>query len=280
MRNAAHWIFAVLSSAAVSACGGAPPEEKAVLENADPPEVDTAKQPVINGWTIGDESHTGLVKLEVWSVDLNNYFVFCSGTLMTNGWIYSAAHCFDEDVLNGRRPYITMGSQRTRAATIWRTGLLEDIAIVTLETPFDMWNWTGSSYATSPAQINNWQYSRLIHNGSSASLHTQAFLCTGAGPGGVGAPIKFGFVEARWEPTGPSPQNHLHTYALPGYNQNLQQGDSGGGCVTNWHVHQGPIAMTASNCHPAFGFCAGPGPDIMLNFWWAVALGAPPYIVY
>ena len=266
----------------MSACGGVGAEDKVDPEKAAPDDTGTVKQPIINGWALSleDENYTGLLKMEIWSNTFQTYDVRCSATLMANGWGYTAGHCFDEDNTAGRRPWVSMGSQRALMSKVWRAPQ-DDFAIFTLETPLDMWNWTGTSHATNPPQINNWQYTRAIYSGTIESLNNQNVVCAGAGPGGIGAQQKIALLNMRWEPTGPNPQNQLHTYLISGFDQIQEPGDSGGGCFGGWTLHAAPLLMTETSCYwPHFWFCAGIRPQVMTTLQWGVVFGMPPTIVY
>ena len=92
----------------------------------------------------------------------------CSGTLLTNSWILSAKHCFDDQDPNQPDPWrlVSMGSQTAAMQKIYTHPTL-DIAVAKLTEPMQMHDFTG--------------YRIKLYDGAPESIIHKSLNCFGYG---------------------------------------------------------------------------------------------------
>jgi hypothetical protein len=121
----------ILRKASLLALAGA----AACSANVDPKQgelVGASQAPIVNGYIEPNPEWTGVVALQT---SVGN----CSGVLLTNQFLASAAHCFQApDMTNPpANVMLTMGSQQRVAGAVW-VDYATDIAIIATVFPFSM----------------------------------------------------------------------------------------------------------------------------------------------
>ena len=218
--------------------------------------------PITNG-TAASENFSGQIALQVWSTTLNDYFTFCSGTLVSNRIVVTAKHCFPG--LEGRTIFAKMGSQRMEVQShtdnpSW------DVSMVWLRTPMMMWNWSRDHYTGFIPLLSTSGYRRALSPMTNAQLNGRTLDCYGFGPGRVGASLRTAALRATYNPSsGIQPTNMPHTERNAS-NQLQEEADSGGGCLTGFrgdtaNSFRGQLAYVQEGCFWSWNppFCYGTG---------------------
>jgi len=184
---------------------------------AEAPQSTSDQDPIINGDSL-DPNGSGEVLI------LSNG-LGCSGTLLTNAWALTAAHCG----LNIDHPdqiSVSMGSQSSVGAYAVNHPSL-DFGLIRLATPFQM-NGSTTGYRTP------------LYGGTTASLDNQTLWCKGYGCNAYPDPNDpescTGFGTLRQGLLNVLPglwDDYNFTIGVNGLGQVLAPGDSGGGCFAN-----------------------------------------------
>src|SRR5262249_50273287 len=143
----------------------------------------------------------------------------CSGTLLTNDWLITAAHCA-LDTATPSNNFVTMGSQQSAGVYAVNHPSL-DFALIKLATPFTM---NGSPYG----------YRMPIYWCTTASLNGQTLWCRGYGCDSDESESCSGFGtlrEAMLSVKSGAYDDYNFTVLANAYGQALAPGDSGGGCL-------------------------------------------------
>jgi hypothetical protein len=237
----AHCLGLVATLVAAAGCGGV--EDPGAAD----PSVGQAEAPILKGTAIADD-YSGHLALEVYVDSLQNYFAYCSATLITNTVALTAKHCLSGTGVTGRQIYARMGGQRM-AITSSATHPTLDVAVVRFPAMV-MLNWDQTHFGSpipflGPIAIFATSgYQRALYGGSNASLNNTNLTCFGDGPGGVGAPMTTATFKTTYN-DGFNPSGSLHVWPN-GAGQMPQLGDSGMGCGPQNQTYQSPLAFVLS----------------------------------
>lgn len=247
----------------IAACTMPPPAD-------DGEGLGVSAQPITNG-AITVEEHNGIVALQFFDTSINSWKTFCSGTLMTNRHIITAKHCLNL----GLSVFAKMGSQRVAIlqkaeATNW------DVAVASLVSPMQMWNWHHDHFLTPLPAITTTGYARLISAATNVSLEQSALFCLGYG-GATNAqpqpPLKNAVLTTRYEIVNVNPMNPVITLRTNGQLQ--EGGDSGGPCLNGFSVGASHLGFVQSGCNNGLGACFGAGAESFKNWAYLTILAMP-----
>jgi Trypsin len=264
LANAMRSIGAIVGAALLllAGCGADPgPEQEQLASQA---------QALTNGSQVGSDDYSGIVAVQIWSYNLSDYYTICTGTLLANTVVITAAHCLEDyqDVAM----FVKMGSQSWQRRAVVNRYPNEnsyDVALLRLQSPMLMWNWSYDHYVGGSAQLNNTDYRRNLYSGTNQSLNGKNLICLGYGgatPNGTHQPtLKAGALKATYPSTlidygrGDIPLVELAGAV------STEGGDSGGPCIDSLSMIGGSLTtiLTSGGIYDSYGLGAG---DFA---WWA-----------
>lgn len=168
----------------------------------------------------------GVGAVDAWDSQHGVWSTRCTGTMITNWYMLTAAHCLTPRALLNGPAYARVGAQRIGVQKMVLHPTL-DVALLKLSTPMVLYldsiqNFSSSGYYRPWSQLPD------------SAVDNQRLWCWGHGPLGSSAattPLTVGMFDALYVPTDNGGNTDIRAYPDPA-NPSVQitNGDSGGPC--------------------------------------------------